>query len=240
MVVRRFYRDWLGRTDLHHFRVAVEQTDLAISCSLPLARLARDAVVQARQQVLHAIDQQPAFATSLSPIDVPDAAPPLAHTMASAAAAWSVGPMAAVAGAIAQSVGRALAQQADHVVVENGGDAFVLSPNPVRFALYAGHGSPFAERITFSVDASGGLGVCTSSGRVGPSLSFGNADAVVAISPDAAIADAAATSLANRIQGPGDVEPLVRRESERGALTGLIACCADRFGAWGAIELGQR
>jgi uncharacterized protein len=121
--------------------------------------------------------------------------------------------------------------------VENGGDIFARAPRRVRFALYAGEASPFAGKLAFEVDASEGIGVCTSSGRVGPSLSLGRADAVVAIHPSAAFADAAATAIANRIRAPGDVAAVVREEEARGALRGLIACMGDTLGVWGDLEL---
>lgn len=239
-MVERFYRNWVSPKARHRFDVVVDQTDLAVTCSQPLRGAARQAVVEAREQVLSAIAKQREFGTSLEPVEVPEDFPPLARAMAEAARCWSVGPMAAVAGAIAEYVGRRLAREADHVVVENGGDAFVISSEPLCFALYAGSASPFADRVTFTVRPNAGLGVCTSSGRVGPSLSFGQADAVVAVSPSAAFADAAATSLANRIRAAGDVGPLVESERRSGALSGLIACCAEKLGAFGDVELGSR
>jgi len=123
------------------------------------------------------------------------------------------------------------------VIVENGGDVFARSSEPVTCGLYAGERSPFRDRVAFRVDATAGVGVCTSSGVVGPSLSLGRADAVVAIARDTAHADAAATALANRIERPADVDRVVAEEAERGALDGLIACMGDRIGLWGEVEL---
>ena len=147
--------------------------------------------------------------------------------------------MAAVAGAVAQEVGKRLSQSCETVIVENGGDVYARTGNarPLRLALYAGEDSPFSDRVGFEVDASNGIGVCTSSGRVGPSLSFGCADAVVAIADDTAEADAAATAIANQIQKPADVDAAVTAARESGRLRGLIACVGDRLGVWGDIEL---
>lgn len=238
MRVSRHYRSWVGSDDLVRFRVVVEQTDLAISCDRDLEGLARDAVVEARSQVKSAICNDPAFATSLEPIRPADE-PGIARDMALAAQAWSVGPMAAVAGAIAEYVGNCLVRQCERVAVENGGDIFVRSAEPVCFGLFAGQQSPFSK-VTFTLDARRGLGVCTSSGVVGPSLSFGRADAVVAIAAHAAWADAAATSIANRVRAPHDVDSVVESERERGALDGLIVCCGDRMGAFGEMTFGHR
>jgi ApbE superfamily uncharacterized protein (UPF0280 family) len=157
--------------------------------------------------------------------------------MAEAGREWRVGPMAAVAGVVAEAVGRDLLEECETVIVENGGDVFVRSAEPVTFALYAGERSPFRDRVAFRVDADRGAGVCTSSGVVGPSLSLGRADAVVVVAADTAQADAAATAIANRIERPVDVDRAVEDVAARGALDGLIACMGDRIGLWGQLEL---
>jgi ApbE superfamily uncharacterized protein (UPF0280 family) len=234
---QRFYRDWVGRPDLAAFRVVQGESDLLILADEDLGRAAAGALARARTEVQDAIAARPGFLGALEPLDGDGAEPPLVRGMLAAGRAFGVGPMAAVAGAVAQDVALALRAHSKTVIVENGGDVFALAPGPVRFALYAGEESPFRGKVGFTVDASRGVGVCTSSGRVGPSLSFGRADAVVAIAPDAALADAAATSLSNRIQGPDDVEIVIEDERRRGRLTGAIAACGDRLGAFGELEL---
>ena len=148
--------------------------------------------------------------------------------------------MAAVAGAVSEWVARALLDGAETVIVENGGDVYAKAPEPLKLALYAGEASPFAGRLAFEISAADGVAVCTSSGRVGPSLSFGNADAVVAIHESGAFTDAAATAVANRVHSPEDVAEVVAEEKSRGALRGLIACAGDRLGLWGDFKLIKR
>jgi ApbE superfamily uncharacterized protein (UPF0280 family) len=234
---QRFYRDWVARGDLVRFEVTVRESDLLILCDRPLEREARAELERVRGEIEEQIARVPRFGTALEPLPADRSATPAAARMIAASGPWAVGPMAAVAGTVAERVGARLAREASTVIVENGGDVWARSPRPVRFALYAGAGSPFAGRVAFEVDAAAGVGVCTSSGIVGPSLSFGRADAVVAIAPDAARADAAATAIANRVAGPADVGPVVDRERERGALAGLLICCGDRIGIWGELEL---
>jgi hypothetical protein len=233
----RFYRDWVSRPDLAACRVERGQSDLLILADRDPEGDAAAALERARSEVEAAIAARPVFGEALAPLEDAEGDPPLVRGMLAAGRAFGVGPMAAVAGAVAEAVGRALSRRAATVIVENGGDVFALAPGPVRFALYAGEESPFRGRLGFAVDASRGAGVCTSSGRVGPSLSFGRADAVVAIAPDAAFADAAATALANRIHGPDDVERVIGDERRRGRLTGAIAACGERLGAFGDLEL---
>jgi ApbE superfamily uncharacterized protein (UPF0280 family) len=237
MYEQRFYRERIGREGLARFEVKVEQSDLLILCDRDLAQLATDALRRVRSQIEDRIAIDPRFGVGLEPCAVDPAASEVVREMARAGRAWDVGPMAAVAGAVAERVGRALAAESATVIVENGGDVFALSPEPATFALYAGESSPFRDRLRFRVDAADGRGVCTSSGVVGPSLSFGRADAVVAIARDTAFADAAATAIANRIDHPEDVDRVVYEEERRGALDGLIACCGDRIGIYGAVEL---
>jgi ApbE superfamily uncharacterized protein (UPF0280 family) len=237
MYEQRFYRDRMGRDGLVRFEVKVEQSDLLILCDRDLERRATAELHRIRRQIEGRIASDPRFGVALEPCDVDPADPEVVREMARAGRAWDVGPMAAVAGAVAERVGRALAPLSATVIVENGGDVFARSPGPATFALYAGESSPFEDRLRFRVAANDGVGVCTSSGTVGPSLSFGRADAVVAIAGDTAFADAAATALANRVREPEDVDRIVYEEERRGALDGLIACCGDRIGICGAVEL---
>jgi len=235
----RFYRDWTRSSGLQRFEIKIEQSDLLVLCDRDLREAALGELGRVRRDLETYMGDHPAFLTSLEPCAVEAGAPAVVRAMAEAASRWHVGPMAAVAGAIAQAVGLRLLEQCAVAFVENGGDVFVKSDRPARFALYAGERSPFSDRVAFEVDASMGVGVCTSSGVVGPSLSLGRADAVVALARGAAEADAAATAVANLIQAPGDVDRVVSDEEHRGRLRGLIACAGDRIGFWGDIEIGS-
>jgi ApbE superfamily uncharacterized protein (UPF0280 family) len=161
----------------------------------------------------------------------------LVRRMEDAGQEWNTGPMASVAGAIAQEVGTALLRYSSTVIVENGGDIWACSPLPLEFLVYPGEESPLSSGISFTLDSSKGVGVCTSSGKVGPSFSMGRADAVTAIHSCAAKADAAATALANRIRGESDVTKVVEEVALRRKLKGIIATCGESIGIWGEIHL---
>ncbi|MFO7899269.1 MAG: UPF0280 family protein, partial [Planctomycetota bacterium] len=103
--------------------------------------------------------------------------------------------------------------------------------------LFAGKGSPFSGQLRFRPRDLTEAGVCTSSGTVGPSRSFGRADAVVAVARDTALADAAATAVGNRIHSAEDVQRAVDMERERAALDGLLIAFGKALGVWGAIEI---
>ena len=234
----RFYRRWVTGTDLVRFEVGQQETDLAIAAEADLSDVAGEAVGRLRDALTEYIGRHPAFLSSFEPVDLLSEPPEIARRMAEAVRSYGVGPMAAVAGAIAEGVGRVLLERSPQVIVENGGDLFVKAHKPLRVSLYSGPESPFSEGLGLKVDTSAGpLGVCTSSGTVGHSTSFGKADAVVAIADSAARADAAATAIANTIGSADDVAAALEREKERGLLRGLLVDVGDKLGAWGEVEL---
>lgn len=145
--------------------------------------------------------------------------------------------MAAVAGAIAEFVGRGLLELTDQVIVENGGDIFLKASREATVAVFAGK-SPLSYRIGIRVHPERmPLGICTSSGTVGHSYSMGVADAGCVLSPSAAFADGAATALCNRIRGKRD---LARVAEWAGSVRGIMGCLVvlgEHMTAWGDVEL---
>lgn len=241
----KFYRKWTGCERLASFSVRVDETDLAVKASLPLREEARELVVRYRNDLLGYAKDHPRFLTSFRPLEAAGDAPEVAKLMAQAAAAYDVGPMAAVAGAMAELVGEGLlgrmsesGVEAPEVIVENGGDCLIKTERPAVVSLYAGPKSPFSGKLKLRIDTSAGpRGVCTSSGTVGHSVSLGKADAVVAVATSAALADAAATAVANTIKGADDVEKALENEKRRGKLLGLLIAVGEHLGAWGEIEI---
>ncbi len=234
----RFYRDWVGGEDLVTSTVSIAETDLQIRAERDLASEATALARTARREIEDYAAREPRFLASLSPLSEESACPPIIRAMLDAGEAYDVGPMAAVAGAVAEQVGRGLLEHSARVIVENGGDIWMRLPRPVLTGLYCGPRSPFAGRLRIRVHTEGEpVGVCTSSATVGHSLSFGGADAVVCVASTAALADAAATSLCNRIRSPEDLGVIVEAERERGLLRGMVAVIGEHMGAFGAIEL---
>ncbi|MEW6458575.1 MAG: UPF0280 family protein, partial [Bacillota bacterium] len=124
--MERTYRQHLRQEDLTHFQVVVRQTDLLIGVrrdrfTPALAREVERYVQELRRGLESYIATDPAFLHAMEPHPLRSGAPPVAADMAAAALA-GVGPMAAVAGAIADRVGRFLARYSRDVFVENGGD----------------------------------------------------------------------------------------------------------------------
>ncbi len=231
----RTYRRWI-ETDLHTFEVSVGESDLMISAERPLGQLAERALSQARAALRTYLASDPAFQEALHPRDALPGAPEIVIAMSEAARLCGVGPMAAVAGAVAESVGRALLEESEQVIVENGGDIFLQAKQGRMAAIYAG-ASPLSGKLGVRISRVGQpVGLCTSSGTVGHSLSFGKADAAIVLATSAALADAAATALGNRIQTADDIDAsLTWLKRIEGALGG-VAVVGDHIGAWGEIE----
>jgi len=157
--------------------------------------------------------------------------------MAAAGEAAGVGPMAAVAGAIAAHVGVDLLPYSTEVIVENGGDVFLKIKGPGTIAIYAGS-SPLSLKIGIKVYPDDRpLGVCTSSGTVGHSLSFGRADAVCVISRDCALADATATAVCNQVKSGKDIQKAIDTGKRIRDVDGLVVVIGDQIGMWGDVEI---
>jgi len=183
------------------------------------------------------IRRDPDFRTSLEPCDVYPGAPRIVRRMAEAAAKAGVGPMAAVAGALAETALWAMAEAgAKHALVDNGGDIALLLERPVTVGIFTGP-SPVRD-IALRVDPRPGIfGICTSSGTVGHSLSFGRADAATVVSADVCLADAAATALGNAVADE-DQERLGIILETLGAIEGvegLLVVIGETLAVWGDL-----
>jgi hypothetical protein len=219
------------------FQVVCEQTDLLVRADRRLDTETRELVLACRGHIDGFIRTNPEFATTLTPWPEATVAPGIVHTMIRAGRLAGVGPMAAVAGAIAGFVGRQLLTHSRQVAVENGGDLFLKTDGPVVAGLYAGD-SPLSMKMGIRLaDTRGGLGLCTSSGTVGHSLSTGRADAACVLSPSCALADAAATAIGNRIRTPEDIEPAISFGRSIPDVLGIVVVFGSQIGAWGQLEL---
>ncbi len=242
MYVKRVYRDSLGKQDLKSFRISVKETDLYLSVKKEsycpdLEKKVEKLILGLRYDLESYISLDPEFKTTLRPHALATGAPLIARTMAVAANTAGVGPMAAVAGAFAEYIGRELLKITSEVIVENGGDIFMASGQKRLVAIFAGT-SPFSNRIAVEIPPDRTpLGICTSSGTVGPSLSMGKADASVIIARSAALADAAATAAANVIQGPQDVKKGIEVAKNINGVLGAIMIKDDKLAVWGDFNI---
>jgi ApbE superfamily uncharacterized protein (UPF0280 family) len=233
----RRYRDAFAGDDLVYFDCVVRETDLRIGAAKVLRGEALRAVLQVRAELEEYIRSEPGFAGSLEPLDPMPQAPALVRRMCTAARSAGVGPMAAVAGAIAEAVGRELLEYSPEVIVENGGDIFIKIRSVRKIGIYAGP-SVLSEKVAIEVRPEDTpLGICTSSGTFGHSLSFGKCDAAVILAPDAALSDAVATATGNRVQSEADVHAAVEWASSIPGVAGILVIKGEMLGAWGQVRL---
>ncbi len=224
------------------FTAKVKETDLYVcvdrkSSSEKLPRFTEGRILFYRTQLEEYLLENGDYHSALSPHLVLPAAPPIVLQMARAGNTAGVGPMAAVAGALAELVGFDLLQHVSEVIVENGGDIFLKTSSANRVTVFAGT-SPLSGRIAMELPPRPEpYGICTSSGTVGPSLSFGSADAAVIVSRSTPLADAVATATANRIQSAGDLDSSLAYARTIAGVEGVLLIKDSKLAVWGNIRL---
>ncbi len=236
---RRFYRASMARKGLTRFQVRHRETDLHIQASRDLSRHCSAWVVEARMQIETYARKHAGFIESYVPLPPDPFAPPVVSDMLRASEKTGTGPMAAVAGAIANYVGLLCVKETGggDVIVENGGDIFINACDAVTIAIYAGS-SPLSDKVGIRIEK--GLmpvGVCTSSGVIGHSKSFGTAHAVTVVSKWVALADAAATAIGNMVKAPTHIKPALEQLQKLEDVIGGVVISKDRLGACGDLNL---
>lgn len=211
------------------------ESDLYVCARTDLSGLARKSLAAHRGALEGYLRVHVTFGKSFRPVPAAGQAPPIVADMARAAEVFEVGPMACVAGAIAQHVGKDLLERSAEVIVENGGDLFLAGGGRRRVRVFGGADVPAFD---VKVEAPpGGVGLCTSSARVGPSVSLGKAEAVTVLAPTATLADAAATAFGNTVYGAEDIAGALAAAERHPEVLGAVIVAGGSIGAWGAIEL---
>jgi ApbE superfamily uncharacterized protein (UPF0280 family) len=240
----RFYRRGMGEGRFEALEIKEGESDLWIG--LPpgselgaIGETARARLRELRSQIASYAAEHPSFYGSLEPLSRDPAAAGITAAMLRASEAAGVGPMASVAGAVSGALGSYLVSEfgLSEIVIENGGDTYIKIDSPLTVSIYAGLSS-LSQKIGLIVPPElSPLGVCTSSSKVGPSLSFGNADACLVASPDCALADAFATTFGNRIRAVADIAPCLEDAAKIPEILSLVIIRGDTAGAIGQLKL---
>lgn len=233
----RIYRLLINKDNLTSYNIKIAESDLFISSDTNLADQALMSLVKHRYSLEYYIKNHPEFSTSLLPLSKDNLAPPIVRDMLIKSNTCVVGPMAAVAGAISEFVGYDLFNQTENLIIENGGDIFLRSKTRLTVAIFAGE-SALSYKIKVAIKPEETpLGICTSSATVGPSLSFGKADAVCVISKSATLADAAASAIGNRVKTEKDIKIALNYGIKIPGVKGIIIIYGNDMGAIGEVEL---
>ncbi|MGB9201875.1 UPF0280 family protein [Methanobacterium sp.] len=233
--------------------IKIEETDLIVKTDQLEQELPKF-IVKQRLRLKNYINVHPEFLTSFDPVMVGGEDnestyagksilhdPPLiVKLMARAGRKGDVGPMAAVAGTISQlCMGFLVENGSKYVIIDNGGDIALKTDKDVVVGLYAGESS-LSGQLGFRIKSGKTpMGVCTSSGTVGHSISFGRSDSVTVFADEASIADALATSIANYALGETDHDAvqnsIERAEDFKNIMKGVLVVVGENAGTLGKI-----
>jgi hypothetical protein len=234
----RGYRGIAPLSNETSFQIVVEETDLWVVAAKDLSAAVTDYVHELRGTLKAHMALHPEFLHSLAPLAGPSNTHPLIQAMYRASQATGVGPMAGVAGAIAQAVADRFREQSPDILVENGGDVYLHSTRERVVGILADPQGQAGLGVRLTTNDFP-MSLCASSARIGHSLSLGKGDLAVVASRDAALADCAATALCNMLQGPEDLNPAMHQAGawRKAGVVFAFAQCGGQIAVRGDLEL---
>jgi len=218
---------------LRTFRIQIGESNIVLKTKSSRSVENAFHILQEQRGLLQKyIQSHPEFQDSMKPIPVAENSPEIVRKMGNTANIAGVGPMAAVAGAISEAIGESIKEA---VIVDNGGDIYLKLHKPAEVALYAGN-AKISKKLGFRVKpGETPLGICTSSGTVGSSLSFGNADAVTIVSNSVPLADAVATATCNLVKSKEDIKLALKFANSVPGVRGALIVLGDEVGIVGSL-----
>jgi hypothetical protein len=236
----RFYRRWCDVKDLISFEVKLKESDLFILADKNLKRKAYKSLEKHRTTIENYILKNPHFKITLQPFPLLPQQPMIIKKMVEATRKFNIGPMASVAGTIAEFVGNELMKYTNEVIIENGGDVFIKTNRSRKVGIYSGD-TPFGKEVILEINPNETpLGISTSSSTVGESLSYGKADAVTVIAKSATISDAAATAMCNLFKDEADIERIIELAKSTPEIKGIVVIKKGKMWLWGNIRLAHK
>ncbi|MET1124250.1 MAG: UPF0280 family protein [Archaeoglobaceae archaeon] len=178
---------------MKRYRFAYRETVVSILTeSDEFYEIAVEAILEARSEIERYIVLHPEFYTSYEPVECHGSE--IIERMCRAAKIANVGPMASVAAAVAAHAVRKMSEAgAKLAVVDNGGDIVFRSDRELKIGVYP-------TEIAIVLEPREFYAVCTSSGKIGHSVSFGYADAACVLGEEPEVCDALATALGNAVK----------------------------------------
>jgi len=179
-------------------KIQMGETAATITCKEEYVDAVIGGIAKARTEIVAYARERPEFLLSLEPLPADKSAPETVKRMCISAGEAGVGPMASVAGAIAEAgVEAARVAGASHCIVDNGGDIALLLDHPAVVGILDQLESDVLPAVEIPSTDGRILGLCTSSGVFGHSISLGRAEAATVMARTAPLADALATALGN-------------------------------------------
>lgn len=231
------YRRSVKTDDLVKFDVIQREMSLAISSVKDLETQASSSLLTYQNDINGYIKSDPEFATSLEPIGVSGYAPLIVRAMAEAAAKSCVEPMTALAGAIAEFVGRDLVRFSDEVIVENNGAIFLKTKKRRVLWVYANAESQAANELAIEIaPEEDGMGACVLRGTASQALSFGPSDAIIILSDEAAMASATITAVVSILKSSVDTDKAIEFARSVSGINGILISMKNTTRSWGRIQ----
>lgn len=213
----------------------VRETIVMVIADEEYHQVCLESIYRSRAALELYIMEDPFFKVTLEPYECKPDAPEVVKRMVRSTTRVGVGPMAAVAGTIAWLALEDMVEAGcRYAIVDNGGDIALINDEPVVVGIYAGE-SPIRGLGLEITPQESILGICTSAGTVGPSISFGNADAAMIISRDVSLSDAAATALGNRITDEAALSTAFDFLKDIPEVTGALGIIGDKMATYGHL-----
>lgn len=215
-------------------RFQYKETIVSIVCEEPFVKVAKQAIFEARDIIERKVAEDPFFRITYEPYPASSDDDILIQRMCNASEISGVGPFAGVAGAVAvHAVERMREAGAKEAIVENGGDIAFLSDRQVPVGLFADH--PVLKDVAFMVSSDGITGICSSSAKIGPSVSLGSSNVCTVFSDDVILADCCATALGNLVTDEDSLSEALEKVGSLQGVKGCMACIGGKVAFYGDI-----
>jgi len=238
MFQKRLYRSRVKNHEFKKIELKFFESNLLLCSEKNIKKRAEKELRFFHEQIRKYIEKNREFETALTPLGDDKSAPPIIRQMIRASRKAGVGPMATVAGAIAQFLGRRLLGVTDQIIVENGGDIYISVNSDTKVGVFAGIGNIYNNLAIELKAAETPCGICTSSGRFGHSLSFGSTYATIVLSRSALIADAFSTAIGNLVHTEHNIPAALKIAKNNRLIRGLLIITENKLTCYGKIKLG--
>lgn len=225
---------------MHKEQIDLDESHIRLTTDLKNNNL-KNYIKKIRYELKKYIIKNQDFIISLEPLKIPNEEIPLiVKKMYESSKIADVGPMASVAGTISEmSINHLIKNNSTYSIVENGGDIAIINDKETICGIYSNN-NIIGNQIAFKLKPrKKALGICTSSGKIGHSISFGQSDSLTVISKSSSISDALATRIANDVNGNSNEDKISNAletcEKYKEFFNGVLIISGDNIGTIGKL-----